>query len=176
MLAGTTFRLRSSPLGPRELNRALLARQLLLERRSMPAAEVVEHLVGMQAQVPVTPYIALWSRLKGFEPAELSGAIERRKAVRIPLMRATIHLVTARDSLRLYPVVRSVLARTFSGQSNFVRGLRRARRCVAWPRHACSAALPSRIRQRDAFPCRPGTGHGRCQWPPDARGQGRGAG
>ena len=89
----------------------------------MPAAEAVEQLVGMQAQVPVTPYIGLWSRLEGFDPAELSGAIERREAVRMPLMRATIHLVSARDALRLYPVMASVLARTFSGQSNFVRGL-----------------------------------------------------
>ena len=100
-----------------------MARQLLLERRHMPAAEAVEHLVGQQAQVPITPYIGLWSRLEGFEPAELSGAIERREAVRMPLMRATIHLVTSSDALSLSGVTRSVLARTFSGQSNFVRGL-----------------------------------------------------
>ena len=95
----------------------------------MPAAEAIELLVGMQAQVPVTPYIGLWSRLEDFDPAELSGAIERREAVRMPLMRATIHLVSAGDALGLYPVMASVLARTFSGQSNFVRGLAGADTC-----------------------------------------------
>ena len=55
-------------LGTRALNRALLARQGLLERRPVPPGEMVEHLVGLQAQVPQHPYFALWSRIEGFDP------------------------------------------------------------------------------------------------------------
>ena len=83
-------------LGPRALNRATLARQHLLARVAMPATQMVEHLVGMQAQVPENPYVALWSRLVGFQPAELSDAIEQRRAVRGGLMRGTLHLTTDR--------------------------------------------------------------------------------
>ena len=86
-------------LSPRALNRALLARQLLLSRVELPAIEAVEHLVGLQAQVPANPYTALWSRLDGFQAEELSRALEERRVVRISVMRATIHLVSAADCL-----------------------------------------------------------------------------
>jgi hypothetical protein len=99
----------------RALNRALLARQLLLERRAMPAMAAVESLVGLQAQAPLAPYVALWTRLSGFEPAELSDAIVDRRAVRMSLMRATIHLVSARDALTLRPLIQPVLDRGFRG-------------------------------------------------------------
>jgi hypothetical protein len=74
-------------LGQRARNRALLGRQLLLRR---PAAEVVEHLVGMQAQEPWDPYVGLWARLEGFDPHELGRLLADREAVRSPLMRTTM--------------------------------------------------------------------------------------
>jgi hypothetical protein len=86
------------------LNRATLARQLLLERAPMSPLAAVEHLVGLQAQVPHNPYTGLWSRLKGFRPESLSELLEQRHVVRVGVMRGTIHLVTAADCLLLRPL------------------------------------------------------------------------
>jgi len=103
-------------LDRRALNRALLARQLLLERRKATAASTIERLVGMQAQAPNLPYVGLWARLHDFQPAELSRLIERRAAVRISLMRNTIHLVTTRDALGIKPMFMRL------GERGFLRG------------------------------------------------------
>jgi hypothetical protein len=109
-------------LGRRALNRALLARQLLLARHEVEPLEALEHLVGMQAQAPLAPYVGLWSRLDRFRPKTLSTAMLEKNAVRISLMRATIHLVTAPDALRLRPLLAPVLERGF-GSSAFARRL-----------------------------------------------------
>ena len=81
----------------RELNRATLARQMLLDRQAIPALDAIERLVGLQAQVPSPPYVGLWPRLKNFRREELTRLMEERQVVRATLMRATIHLVSKRD-------------------------------------------------------------------------------
>ena len=111
----------STVLGRRARNRALLERQLLLRRVRWPAAEVVEHLVGMQAQEPRDPYVGLWTRLEDFDPAELGGLVADRQVVRSPLMRTTIHLVSARDCLTLAPLLHPVRERNFWTGSPFGR-------------------------------------------------------
>jgi hypothetical protein len=114
----------SRVLSKRELNRALLARQLLLERVDMPAVAAIDHLVGLQAQAPRAPYVALWSRLRGFEPAELEGLVETRRVVRAAgMLRTTIHLVTAEDALAMRPILQGVVARGFLSGSPFARQL-----------------------------------------------------
>ena len=68
-------------LNLREINRAMLARQLLLERSAISATAAVETLVGMQAQLASAPYVGLWTRLKGFQRSDLASAIESREVV-----------------------------------------------------------------------------------------------
>jgi winged helix DNA-binding protein len=107
-------------LSRRALNRALLERQLLLARRDLPILETIDRLVGMQAQEPQAPYLGLWTRLKEFDPEALPALIAAGAAVRGPLMRATIHLVSAADWQRLRPAVQPVLLRSF-GSSPFAK-------------------------------------------------------
>lgn len=88
---------RAPSLTLRELNRALLARQLLLKRQRLTAVDAVERLAGLQGQWAPSPYVALWSRLWGFEREQLTKPIDRGGIVKATLMRATLHLVSARE-------------------------------------------------------------------------------
>ena len=94
-------------LDRRTLNRATLARQLLLERSRRPPVGAVAHLVGLQAQEPLNPYHALWSRLDGFRPDDLAQAMLDRQEIAVAA--STIHLVTADDCLVLRSVAQPVL-------------------------------------------------------------------
>jgi hypothetical protein len=111
---------RGPVLSRRALNRATLARQLLLERSTMSTLDAIEHLGGLQAQTPQTPYTGLWSRLAAFDPDELGRGIVDRSIVRMGLMRVTIHMVTARDAWGFQAM--TVPARERMGQT-FIRRL-----------------------------------------------------
>jgi hypothetical protein len=95
----------------RELNRALLARQLLLHRARLSPGRAVERIGALQAQWPPSPYLALWSRLEGFRRDQLMRAVERRQLVKATLMRSTLHLVSARDYLVFCGLVRAARRR-----------------------------------------------------------------
>jgi Winged helix DNA-binding domain len=88
-------------LDRRALNRALLARNLLLQRADLAVLDAVRHLVGLQAQEPQDPYVGLWSRLAPFDPWGASRLLEERALVRTLMMRRTVHLMTADDALAL---------------------------------------------------------------------------
>lgn len=84
----------------RELNRALLARHMLLERVELPVLATIEKLAGMQAQIPRAPYVGLWTRLKDFRREALADLITERKVVKATLMRGTLHFLTTDDYVR----------------------------------------------------------------------------
>lgn len=102
-------------LDRRALNRAMLARQMLLARETIAVVGAVERLVGMQAQAPHPPYLGLWSRVEGFAAEELSRRLLDREVVRVALQRSTLQLVSARDCLELRPVFQPVLTRGLQG-------------------------------------------------------------
>ena len=81
----------------RELNRATLARQMLLERENTSALQAVERVLGLQAQVTRPTYVGLWSRIEGFRREELTRLMQERRVVRATLMRATLQLMSAED-------------------------------------------------------------------------------
>ncbi len=85
--------------------------------------DVVEHLVGMQAQEPAHPYVALWSRIEGFDPRELGDLVSDRAAVRVTLMRSTLHLVSADDCLVLRAALQDTVARRFWTNGTYRRAL-----------------------------------------------------
>lgn len=81
----------------RQLNRATLARQLLLRRERSSVVEAVRRVVALQAQEPASPYVALWNRVTGFDPADLDSAFTEHAVVKASLMRITLHAVDAGD-------------------------------------------------------------------------------
>ncbi len=98
-------------LTQRDLNRALLARQMLFQRTAIKPIEAIERLAGLQAQVPNPPYIGLWTRLATFERDDLTQLMQDGKVVRAAMMRSTLHLVTADDHRRLRAVLQPALDR-----------------------------------------------------------------
>ncbi|MDX6423096.1 MAG: hypothetical protein QOI67_567 [Gaiellaceae bacterium] len=92
----------------RELNRATLARQLLLQRKRLAPTAVVERLVGMQAQWPAAPYVGIWTRATSFRREALERELARSAVVKATVMRGTLHLVTQRD----YALLRAAMSET----------------------------------------------------------------
>lgn len=102
-------------LSKRELNRALLARQMLLQRERITPIEATRRLVAIQAQAQEPPYYALWTRLENFKQEQLSHLLLDRQVVRIALHRSTIHLVTAEDALSFRTILQPMLERSLHG-------------------------------------------------------------
>lgn len=102
-------------LSQRELNRALLDRQMLIQRDNISALETIKRFIGLQAQATNPPYYALWTRVENFQKEQLAELILNKQAVRLALMRSTIHLVSARDALQLRPWVQPALDRSLNG-------------------------------------------------------------
>ena len=96
-----------SVISARALNRALLARQMLLERQAVTLLEAIRRLVALQGQFPRAPFVALWARLAGFTPADLLPLIQAREVVRATFLRGTLHLLTADDFLAVRPLLRT---------------------------------------------------------------------
>lgn len=94
-------------LTARDLNRALLARQMLLERGTVDPVDALGRLLAIQAPLPRTPFLGLWSRLEAFKPEALRAAIQAREVVRATAMRGTLHLMTAADFLAFRGVLRT---------------------------------------------------------------------
>ena len=112
----------------RELNRATLVRQLLLERKRLSPTAVIERLVGMQAQWPSAPYVGIWTRTTSFRRASLERDLARAAVVKATVMRQTLHLVTRRD----YALLRAALSETnFPSESATAKRLAPSVRALA---------------------------------------------
>ncbi len=110
-------------LSRRELNRALLARQLLLERKRVSVPAAVHAVGGLQSQEPRDPYIALWSRVSAFRRERLNRAAARREVVRAPLLRNTLHTTTPADFLRLRALVQPAFDSDLRNHPEQIEGL-----------------------------------------------------
>jgi hypothetical protein len=115
---------KETKLSLKEIGRATLARQMLLERERVAVPEAIERLGCLQAQEPRPPFAALWSRVEGFAADDLRDALHARKVVRSPLMRATLHLMSAADYPPLRPALQPVMANWMVART---RGLDRER-------------------------------------------------
>jgi hypothetical protein len=115
-------------LSDRALNRAMLARQQLLARGSGPVSELIDRLVGLQAQAPLAAYVALWTRREDFAPEELVELMSSRAYVRGHAMRSTIHLLSAEDFLALRALSDAAITLNLSGRAPWARAMREADR------------------------------------------------
>lgn len=111
-------------MGRRALGRATLARQLLLERASVPTLAALRRVVALNAQDPRPPYLALWARLEGFARDELTRLLEERAVVRAGLLRGTQHMVASDDYRWLWPLLRPVQLRVWRGAfGRYIHGI-----------------------------------------------------
>jgi hypothetical protein len=124
----------------RQLNRATLARQMLLERKALSAPAAIELLGGLQAQLAQAPFIGLWTRLQDFARSDLAHAIEKRQVVKATWLRATLHLCTAADYLRFRTTLQGALAAAASDIAS--------RRGADFDRDALLAAARSFLEER----------------------------
>lgn len=106
-------------LSPGQLNRATLARQMLLGRERVSVPEAVHRVVGLQAQAPASPYIALWNRIDGFTAGELDTAFGDGSVVKATLMRITLHTVAAVDHPVFHDAMRGLLRGVRLGDRRF---------------------------------------------------------
>jgi hypothetical protein len=148
-------------LSVRELNRALLARQLLLERSELPLTRALERIGGLQTQYAPSAYVGLWSRLEDFHRDALTKALEQRRVIQATLMRVTIHMVSKRD----YPLLAEAIRK---GRQEW--WLRTVRRQVEGIDMAAVAALLRRhlergpLRQAELIKLIESEGHPRIAW------------
>jgi DNA glycosylase AlkZ-like len=139
-----------------ELNRALLARQLLLERGLLRLPRAVEQVGGLQAQYAPSGYVGLWSRVVGFERDALTRALERRSLVQATLMRNTIHVVSRAD---YWPLVIAVRGERMAWSRSVQRSDERVVRKAAEPLRRFLADGPKRQKEvADAGLWVPGVG------------------
>lgn len=125
-------------LSKRDLNRALLARQLLLRREPVSSVKAVEKLMGLQAQLARPPFVGLWTRLANFQRSELLQALRKKKLVRVTMWRATLHILSAADYLRFRGSVQPMLTagmqsvmKAWKKEIDVVGVIEEARRCLA---------------------------------------------
>lgn len=141
-------------LTDRALNRATLMRQGLLQRQPMSAMAMLEHLIGLQGQVHNAPYVGLWSRLTSFSIPDLETLLKDRRAVRVTLMRCTLHVATAEDFLAIRSLIDPIALRGF--KTNHLKPLngadvdevRAASRVLLDSETLTPAALGARLRER----------------------------
>jgi winged helix DNA-binding protein len=105
----------------RRLNRATLARQLLLRRERLRVVEAVGRIAALQAQEPASPYLALWNRIEDFEPSALDRALAEREIVKGHLMRVTVHIVAAADYPALHEAMQTTLRAARLNDRRFTR-------------------------------------------------------
>lgn len=142
----------STTLTTRQLNRALLARQMLLSREEASVLEAVQRLAGLQAQLARPPFVGMWTRLEGFRRGDLLSLLERREVVRVTAMRGTLHLISTVDYLGLRGALQPMLTRGMQSRRSKKRAVRcsaswrktrRSGRC-GWIRANAGARRPAR--------------------------------